>query len=137
MRRIDMEPYEVNVQVPVLGEDGQAIGQKTVVQPYAVRRSLELLLFNQNQQLTADQALTRDELKQKIRCTAADVLLLEAAEYEQIVAALDAARGFGENDVEFIRRIKDAPDVEVEEKADEEGSEGEDENSGEEAGAEV
>ena len=71
------------------------------------------LLFHPNLRLTARQVRDRKPLRDKIlRCPRA-ALLLENAEYDMIKAGLDAAQGFGVNDIELVDRVYDAVDYEV------------------------
>ncbi len=102
MRKVNLEPYEVDL------EPGTSV-------PYDVKRSLVNLLFGPHNSLDAEALLSRDDLARKIRA-AQESVLLEDAEYRILEAAVRGFRGYGEHDVELVRRVLGAPAVEVEER---------------------
>ncbi len=108
MKRIDLSNYGVEISGP----------EGSHVEPYDMRTSARLVLLNPQAQLNAVELLANDDLAQKIGSTEGDELLLEDAEYAQLVSALDTVRGLRANDVQFVRRIKNAEDVDVEVKED-------------------
>lgn len=83
---------------------------------FHVAPSLADLLFHEPK-LSPREVIARDELARKIEAASGDILL-EDAEYAKLVSSLDAAdlKTYGRSIVEFIRRILDAPKVEVAEK---------------------
>lgn len=106
MRQIDLSPYQVSVR------DGAGNQQE---EDYDVPGSLRTVLLHPQLQLTSDALLAHFDVVQKIEESGGTVLL-EEAEYQLLVQALAKIRGFQGNDVVFVRRVKDAPEVEVEAK---------------------
>lgn len=102
MRRMDLTPYPVVVGI---GNDKRA-------EPYDVRFSLRVLLLHPHLELNATGLLKNQDLVDKL-AKAESPVLLEDAEWNQIVQAVDKIRGFSGNDVELMRRIKNAPEVKV------------------------
>lgn len=98
-----MKPYPVEIRDPE--------GKKKEI-PYGTKESLVAILFNPALKLTGLTLLRQDELARKV-ADSGDELLLEEEEYERIRAAIEAVEGLGRNDVEFVRRIIDAPKVDV------------------------
>jgi len=107
MRQINLENYRVKVRDPQ-GNDGEVL--------YDVRNSMIEVLFSRDLQLSAREALNRDDLARKIRDSSDGSILLEEGEYSKLEKAVDTIKGFGRADVEFVRRILNAPQVEVEAK---------------------
>ena len=103
MRSIDLSLYPVTFRTPQ--------GEQT--QDYDVKASLRGVLLSQQLQLDAASLLRNYEIAQKVG-QADGQLLIEEADYQVLSEALGRLRGFTENDVPFIRRIKDAPQVPVE-----------------------
>lgn len=106
MRRIDLSPFTVVRFGPKGNEEV----------PYELRDSLVSVLFAEEQHLSAVNALKNDKIANKILDCPEDSLLLEEVEYDALRSGLDATKGFSRQDVELIRRIIDAPQVEVTEK---------------------
>ena len=81
-----------------------------------VRGSIIATLFNEK--VDARELLRRDELARQIESQAGDSLLLEDADYAKVVSGLNATdlKPFGREVVEFVRRVLDAPTVEVQAK---------------------
>jgi hypothetical protein len=105
MRKLDLSNYEVEGML----EDGTP---KT--QTFNVSDSVVGVLFAQPG-LTARDVLGLDDLKEKIRKHPEDSVLLEEADYQKILKAFEAFRGFRYNDVELVRRVLNAPEVKVQE----------------------
>ena len=106
MRRLNLAPFKVKQQ----RADG------VVEVPYMLRDSLVAVLFAEEQRLSAVNALKNDRIGNKILSCKDEVLLLEEEEYNALKAGMEATKGFGQQDVEMIRRVLDAPQVEVTEK---------------------
>lgn len=104
MRVIDTTPY--------VGEGRGPDGSPVPLPPYDIRTSLIEILFLPSLQLGARQALERDDLARKIKACEGSDLLLEDAEYQQIESAVNGFKGYGRNDVEFVRRVLEAKKVE-------------------------
>jgi len=80
---------------------------------YDVRNSCIEVLFSPQLQLSARQVLDRDDLARKIRDCPDSAVLLEETEYQILKGSLDSVTGLGRNDVQFVRRIYAAPEVQV------------------------
>ena len=102
MRKLDLTEYEFEKVLPT-GE--------VVKDFYKVKESLLILLYARQQGLNAVELLKRDDLARKIHDHAGAAILLEDAEFAQIDKALDSMSGLGREDVGFVRRIKEAPQV--------------------------
>lgn len=83
---------------------------------YLVRDSIVEILFHPGLQLAAKDLLDRDTLARKIKDWPGDDLLLEEEEYKKVVSGMEALRGLGRHDVEFVKRILNAQTVEVQAK---------------------
>jgi hypothetical protein len=105
MRKLDMTPYPVTVT----GADG-----KEEQVPYAIRQSLRLMLLHPQLNLGAEELLVNGDLSDKLR-DAPDVVLLEEDEYTRLLNALSKIKGFRANDIELIRRVKNAEKIDVQE----------------------
>ena len=105
MKRIDVRDYLVGIQL----EDGtpQEI-------PYRVKESLVGCLFHPELKLGGRDVIDRDKIATKIE-SAEDYVLLEDAEYQKLLHAFETVKGFGKADVELVRRVFEAEDVEVKE----------------------
>ena len=103
MKKLVLSDYRVEIN----GTDGT----KTI--PYHVRSAVVELLFNPELKLGAVELLKRDDLGKKI-LKEKDFILLEKPEYDQIKSACEFAKGFSKNDVELVRRILEAEEVDVE-----------------------
>lgn len=84
---------------------------------FDVRQSLATVLFNE-EKLDGREVIRRDALAHKIETTEDDCILLEEADWKKIVKGLEATdlKPLGRSVVEFIRRVLDAPEVEVKQK---------------------
>ena len=108
MRKVVLADYKVK------GRDLET--GKVVDAPYSVRESMISILFLPALQLQAKELLERDKLANKINDTKDGFVLLEDAEFAKIETAVNTHKGFGKNDVEFVRRVLEAETVEVAEK---------------------
>jgi len=89
--------------------------------PYDVRNSMVEALLSRDLGLLAREALDREDLARKIRDCPDETILIEETDYDKLVAAIDTITGWCRTDLEFLHRIIDAPEVEVEEKKLKEG----------------
>ena len=98
MRKIDLSSYTTNAG------------------PFDVCGSLVAVLFMESQ-LPPREVLERDRIANRVE-TATDSILLEEAEYSKVLAGLNATdlKPFGRDVVEFVRRVLEAPVVEVQAK---------------------
>ena len=109
MRRLDLSDYTIRLS----DEKGEPIEV-----PYLVRSSLASLLIRPDLHLSAVEVLQREKLVLRI-LDGPSPLLLEEADYDKLKSSVDLFRGQGpedgwtRNDVELIRRVLEAPTVEV------------------------
>lgn len=108
MRKLNISDY----QIEIFDSEDKAL----INTSYEFKRSLINVLFHPQLQLTAIELLERDKLGQKILSCNDGSLLLEDAEYGKIRNAMEEIRGFCRADVEFVKRIMEAEQVEVTEK---------------------
>ncbi len=119
MRSIDLTRYPL-----VISPDGQKeplkcpkcgteVEKPIELPEYDVKSTLIEVLFAPDLRLAALETLERDDLAHKIKDWPDNTLLLEEADYQKVKAGLESLRGFGRNDVEFIRRVEKAPEVAV------------------------
>lgn len=86
--------------------------QKAVI--YDVKGSMVEILFHPDLELHADEVLNREDLARKIRDCSDKALILEEEDWIHLRQAIDAVPGLRRQDVDLIRRIKNARKVEVE-----------------------
>jgi hypothetical protein len=106
MKKIDVRNYFVSVTI----DDGT-----TVEVPYNVKESLVSCIFHPELKLGGRDIIERDVIAKKIE-SAEDYVLLEDAEYQKLLNAFETVHGFGKAEVELVRRVFEAEDVEVVEK---------------------
>jgi hypothetical protein len=81
---------------------------------YDVKGSLIEILFHQDLDLHANEVMEREDLARKIRNCPDGKILLEEVEWINLRQAVETVPRLGRQEVEFIRRIQNAPKVEVE-----------------------
>ena len=111
MRRLDLAEFEVS-SAPYGTISGDGAGELLT---YNVRQSLTELLFSFKYR--GPELLEADALARKIRDWTGGDLLLEEEEYARLRRIVEELDVFGPQDVELVRRVLEAPEVEVEEKA--------------------
>ena len=84
--------------------------------PYNVKESVVSILFQPSLQLQAMDLLEQNKLANKINDAKDGFVLLEDADYDKLRKAIDVVKGLGRNDVEFVKRILEAEQVNVKEK---------------------
>ncbi len=107
MKKIQLENYIIEI----LSTDGQKKGDA-----FKVRESMVNILLHPSLMLNGRELMNAHKLASKIEDTTEDFILLESDEYKRLITALDTIKGFGKNECEFVRRIYDAEDVDVQEK---------------------
>lgn len=108
MRKLDLRNYDVEV----MNEEG-AFEKKS----YNFRGSLIELLFIKSLNLDSAELLSHNSLAKKIMGCKEDSMLIEEEEYRMLTKSIQAARGFGRNEVELVNRImNETKPVEVAEK---------------------
>ena len=108
MRRIDLAPYPVSATFPDPDKPGSV---KTVSQPFDVTGSVVTVLFGRG--ADGRELLKRDGIAKKIEAAKGKAVLLEEEEYQTLLAAFRDWKTFTRYEVELIRRVEDAPKVEV------------------------
>lgn len=106
MRRLDLSDYTVRLR----NEQGELEDL-----PYPVKDSVVELLLARTLQIAGRELIERDNIARKILAADGEVLL-EEEEYSRLLVSAETVTGQGRTDVQLIRRIFDAPQVEVEEK---------------------
>ena len=104
MRKIDLTNYDVEV----LTEKGFE------TKPFSAKIAMAAILYHPDLRLGYKELFENDRVAQKIN-SAQDSVLLEEAEYLKLKHAFETIKGFGREDVELVRRVLEAPEVEVKE----------------------
>lgn len=113
MRKLKIADYTVTVRVPDKMVPGKMID---VEYPFCVKDSILNLLFNPDLKLSGADTVKQNVLAMKLEACQDEEIVLEDEEYGRIKRAFDVFRGFNRNDVELIKRIEEAEEVEVEAK---------------------
>ncbi len=103
MRQLDLSDYSVTMP----NEQGEPTPS-----PYLVRISLVTLFMRPDLHLGAVELLLREKIALRILDGPPD-LLLEETDYDKLRSAIDTYKGFSRPDVELVRRVLEAPQVEV------------------------
>ena len=104
MRKIDLSNYDVEVAT----KDGK---QKI---PYDVKGSMVDGMYHPELRLGSRELFENDRVAQKIN-SSDEYVLLEEADYQKLKLAFDTIKGFRKEDVELVKRVLEAPEVEVKE----------------------
>ena len=105
-RKLVLENYQIIFETP----DG------TKSTPYDVRQSLSTVLLNPELHLNGATLLSNFKLAEKCKDSKEESILLDEQEYKVLTNAVNECKGFGANDVQFVQRILEAPEVEIAEK---------------------
>lgn len=103
-KKIDLSRYETALR-----------DESAIPAMYDVRATLLNLLFHPDLNLSAVDTLSRQKLGHSIRHDESDVLLVSPEDHAKIQAAVEAWKGYSERDIEFLRRVIEAPEVDVDE----------------------
>jgi len=106
MRKIELSNYDVKVPQP----DGSF---KPL--PYNVKESLISCLLHPALKLTGRELLLRNKLAMRVE-DSDDHILVEEEDYLKLRQAFETITGFAKTDMELVRRIFEAKEIEVEEK---------------------
>lgn len=107
MRKLDLTNYFlVNPQAEAGAEPDE----------YDVRFTLGEVLLAADQNVTGSQLLANHDLFRKLRDHPELIILLEEPEWARLVLAFETVTGFSKNDVQLVRRVLEAEEVEVQEK---------------------
>lgn len=107
MKKINLKPYDVK------WTDKEGKEQTT---PYDVKSSLINILFHPVLKLAGRDLLKAHKLAEKIEECNEDIILLEDHDYMKLKNAAESIKGFTKNDVEFVQRVLEAEDADVQEK---------------------
>lgn len=110
MKKINIKNYEV---VAIDKE------MREVKVTYGVVESLVSILMGYQNKWNGIDILVASELATKIKDTKADHVLLENSEYEMLKKSINNFEGYTLNDVEMVKRVATAENVEVKEAAEE------------------
>lgn len=132
-RRLELTDYTVTLLNPDVGKpmpnpdagkclaDG-SVGLATIPEPASVdqqfqmKNSLVEILMARDNQLGGRELLERDKLGRRILDSNDGSILLEEADWNRLVRSAETVMGLGRQEVEMVRRIFEAEEVEVEEK---------------------
>jgi len=106
MKKINLRNYSVK------GIDADG---KDVELPYDVKESISMVIFSPTLKLDGRSLLKRGKLAEKIEA-AKDEILLEDADYTIVQTSFAQVTGYGKNDLELVKRVLEAEDIEVKEK---------------------
>jgi hypothetical protein len=121
MRQIDLAPYKIQTGEvekdeqtgkPKLNADGKPVLKSD---DFNVRMSLGNILFHDG--VGAREAIVREKLASQIEAWPDEVLLIEEADWKKLEGAIDHLPQVARGHVEFVRRVIEAPTVEVQPKA--------------------
>jgi len=115
MRKIELQNYMVNSPMP----DGSSVPQ-----PYKVKESMVSCLLHPALKLTGRELLLRGKLATRIEeaeiIKGNGFILVEETDYKKLRQAFETIEGFAKNDMELVRRVLEAEEIEVEEKGNKE-----------------
>lgn len=107
MRELDLTPYKVTVSRRL--ETGEIKNEEV---DYDIKASIAGILFLPDLKISGREAIKRDKLCEKIE-EADGSILLEEGDWKKIVDAIEVLPSVSRNDVKFINRILEAPEVKV------------------------
>lgn len=81
-------------------------------QPFDVKQSMANILFLPQLKLGTRQLIEHDRIARKIE-EGTDSVLLEESEYLELRQAVESFDGYGRQDLEFVQRVINAPQVSV------------------------
>ena len=110
MRKLNLANYTVKMKVPDKGNPLQKIDAEL---PYRMKDSVVNLLFSSDLKLNGAELMRQNMLAMKLESCEEDEILLEEAEWQRIVKAVEVFRNFGRHEVELVRRVNEAPEVDV------------------------
>jgi len=105
MRKIDLSDYIIDMPTE----------QGLKPYPYSVKQSIEMAMYHPDLRLNYKDLMDHDRIAQKIK-QANGFVLLEESEYGRVRLAFESIKGFRKEDVELVKRVIEAPEVDVQEK---------------------
>ena len=114
MRKISLIPYKImdGPMQRIPQPDGTFKEVKLPDAMHDMKQSLANILFIPELRLGIRDAIEHDRIARKVEA-AGDEVVLEEAEYAKIKKALDLFTGYDRKDLEFIRRIGDAVEIDA------------------------
>jgi len=106
MKKINLKSYNIK---------GINEGGEETEYPFHVKDSVVNILFSEKLNLSPVELLRQNKLAEKIT-DSKDEVILEEEEYGRVKQAIDTLEGLKREHVEFIERIYNAEDVDVQEK---------------------
>lgn len=107
MKKIKTTPY----QFVVNSSDG-----KPTTQDFNVKEALINILLHPELKLNGRDLLLAHKFAEKIENCQDDFILVDLTDYVRLTKAIETLQGFNKVHVEFVKRIVDAEDVDVQEK---------------------
>lgn len=116
MRKLALKNYEVgfgpeDTFVCPHCQEKTVIGGKPLT--YNVVDSIIEVMMSPDLRLSAKEILERQAIAQRLMDCPDEEILLEEADYNKIYSAFEGITGFNRRDVELVRRVFEAPQVEV------------------------
>lgn len=108
-RRIELQPYTVTTRK--VADDGNIT--EVAGSEYNVRESLYAVLTSPHLRLNGAQLLKNAALGASLRDHAEASKLVDSNEYTQLVAAVNAISGLGHAEIEFVKRVLEAEEVDT------------------------
>jgi len=105
MRKIELKEYLVNLT----GANGEVESK-----PYNVKESIISCFLHPALKLTGRELLLRGKLTKRIE-EADDSILVEEEDFRKLKQAFERIEGFTRNDMELVRRVLEAEEIEMEE----------------------
>lgn len=106
VKRIELDNYEIEMQTP----DGSLVKV-----PYDVKKSIGDIILAPQLKLNGSALLKNYSIAEKFFKSKESYILLEFSDYSVIRNAIESLEIFGKNEVELIKRILEAKEVEVKE----------------------
>ena len=87
--------------------------RKVVRIPYSVKQSIVGILYSPDLRLTMREAINRKPLADSIENCQEDFIYITQEDYTKIKDSFDKTQGFGKDDVELLKRIDKAEEIDV------------------------
>ena len=114
MRKISLIPYVVQegIMQMIQQPDGTVKTENLPDTLFDMKKSIAGILFIPDLHLDIRDAIENDRIARKVEA-AGDEVVLEEAEYAKLTNAMDHFKGYSRKDLEFISRIRDAPEIDA------------------------
>lgn len=84
---------------------------------FNVREAIANIITNPQQKHKGFRQITFDDLARRIVACKDDYIILDKVDFDMLYECFDNLTGYSRNDVELLRRVRDAEEVELEEKS--------------------